>query len=71
MTSILADDNFKRISWMKMIEFRPKFVSRSPIDNKPPLVQVMALRLFRRQAIAWNNAYPVYRRIYAVLGGMS
>ena len=29
---------------MKMIEFRLKFHSRSPIDNKPALVQVMAWR---------------------------
>ena len=48
MTVILIDDNFKCISlnendsipiWISL-----KFVPRSPIDNKPASVQVMAWR---------------------------
>ena len=48
MAAILADDNFKCIFvnendkipiWISL-----KFVPRSPIDNKAPLVQVMAWR---------------------------
>ena len=41
------------------------YAPRSPIDNKPALVQVMA----RRQAITWTNDDPVQWRIYAALGG--
>ena len=48
MATILADDNFEYIFknendripiWISL-----KFVPRSPIDNKPTLVQVMAWR---------------------------
>ena len=38
-----------------------KFVSKSPIDNKSALVQVMA--------ITWISADLVHWRIYAALGG--
>ena len=41
------------------------YAPRSPTDNKPALVQVMA----RRQAITWTNDDPVQWRIYAALGG--
>ena len=48
MAAILADDNFKRIfvneNYRIPISFSLKFVPRSPIDNKPALVQVMAWR---------------------------
>ena len=37
-------------------KFSLKFVAKGPVDNKPPLVQVMA--------ITWTNADPLYRRIY-------
>ena len=50
MAAILADDIFKCIflneSDKILIQISLKFVSRSPIDNKPALVQVMACRLF-------------------------
>ena len=50
MAAILADDIFKCIflneSDRILIQISLKFVSRSPIDNKPALVQVMACRLF-------------------------
>ena len=48
MAAILADDNFKCIflyeNYRIPIRISLKFVSRSPIDNKPALVQVMAWR---------------------------
>ena len=46
MAATLADDNFKFIFLNEndriLIPFSLKFVSRSPIDNTPALVQVMA-----------------------------
>ena len=46
MAAILADDKFKCISLNQndriLIRISLKFVPRSPIDNKPALVQVMA-----------------------------
>ena len=46
MAAILADGNFKRIFLNENdripIRFSLKFVSRSPINNKSALVQVMA-----------------------------
>ena len=48
MAAILADDNFKCIFLNENdkipIRISLKFVSRSPIDNKPALIQVMAWR---------------------------
>ena len=48
MAAILADDIFKRIFLNKngvmLILISLKFVPRSPIDNKPALVHVMAWR---------------------------
>ena len=50
MAAILADDIFKCIFSNEndkiTIQFSLKFVPKSPIDNKPTLVQVMACRLF-------------------------
>ena len=49
MAAILADDIFKSIFLDEndriLIQISLKFVPRSPIDNKPVLVQVMAWRL--------------------------
>ena len=46
MAATLADNNFKCIFLIENdripIQFSLKFVPRSPIDNKPALVQVMA-----------------------------
>ena len=46
IATILADDNFKCILMNEndkiLIQISLKFVPRSPIDNKPALVQVMA-----------------------------
>ena len=71
MATILADDIFKILFMMKMIEFRFKFHW-----NLFPGVQLIiwqhsgnGLAPKRRQAITWNNADPVHRRIYAALGG--
>ena len=48
MATILADDIFKCIFTDEIygipIQISLKFVPRSPIDNKPALVQVMAWR---------------------------
>ena len=48
MAAILADDNFKCIFLNEndrtLIQISLKFVPRSPIHNKPALVQVMAWR---------------------------
>ena len=48
MAAILADDNFKCIFLNEndriLIRISLKFVARSPIDDKPALVQVMAWR---------------------------
>ena len=48
MAAIVADNNFKCIFWNEndkiLIPISLKFVPRSPIDNKPALVQVMAWR---------------------------
>ena len=48
MAAIVADDNFKCIFFYEnnkiSIQISLKFVARSPIDNKPALVQVMAWR---------------------------
>ena len=46
MAAILADDNFRYIFLNENdkipIQISLKFVPRSPIDNKPALIQVMA-----------------------------
>ena len=61
MVPILAYDNFKCIFLNKNgiipIRFSPKFVPRTPIDNKPALVNVMA---WRQQAISHylNQCWP-------------
>ena len=48
MAATLADDLFKWILWNEnnkiAIQISLKFVPRSPIDNKPALVQVMTWR---------------------------
>ena len=48
MAAILADDIFKRIfvneNFIIPIQISLKFVPRSPIDNRPALVQLMAWR---------------------------
>ena len=59
MAVVLADDIFKCTSLYEkdriQIQISLKLVTKSPNDNKPALVQVMA--------------YPVDWRIYAALGG--
>ena len=50
MAATWADDNFKGIFLNEndgiLIKISLKFVPRSPIDNKPALVQVMAWHLW-------------------------
>ena len=48
MAAILADDIFKRVFFNENgripIQISQKFIRKSPIDNKPASVQVMAWR---------------------------
>ena len=37
------------------MNFDEKFVPKDSIDNIPALVQIVAWRLARRQAIIWTN----------------
>ena len=73
MAAILAHDIFKCIFLNEneriSIKIPLKFVPRSPINDKPVLVQVNDLALNRRQAITWTNDGPVHWHIYAGLGG--
>ena len=51
-----------------LIKISLKLVLKGPTD--PALVQIMAWRRIRRQAIIWTIAAdPIYWRIYAALGG--
>ena len=53
------DDMFKCIflyeNVLISIKISLKFVPKGPINNIPALVQMMACRLARRQAIIWSN----------------
>ena len=64
IATTLADDIFKCIYLNENdripIQISLKFVPRSPIVNKPALVQVMA----------WRRIGPIHWRIYAALGGV-
>ena len=55
MVATLADDKFKCIFLNENdripIQFLLKYISKSPVDNKPALVQVMACCLFCTQFI--------------------
>ena len=55
MATILADDIFKWISLNENcripIQISLKFVSKSPVENKPALIQVMAGH--------WTSAEPL------------
>ena len=67
--TILSNTN----SPMKMFNFDKKnsltFAPDGPVNNFPPLVQIMAWhRPGRRQAIIWTNDGIVYWRSYASLG---
>ena len=50
------------------IQISLKYIPKSPIDNKPALVQVMAWRRTGDQAITRTNDDPVHWGIYATLG---
>ena len=45
MAAIFQTTFSNEFSWMKMLEFRLKFVPKGPINNIPLLVQIMAWRL--------------------------
>ena len=67
MATILADDNSDAFAWMIWIS--PKFVPRSPINNKASIGSGDGLALDRQQVITWTNADPVHWCIYVALGG--
>ena len=73
----LADDILKCIfmneKFCILIQISLMFVPKDPIDNKSALVQVMAWRRNRRQAITWDNVDPVHWHIllYVALGKTS
>ena len=58
MAAILTDDNFKCIFFNENVKIpiriSLKFGSRSPLDNKPTLVQVMAWRLVGAKPLPRN-----------------
>ena len=64
MTAIFQTTVSNGFSWMKMCEFRLKFVLKDLINNIPSLVQIMA---WRRQATSYylNQWWLVCWRIYA------
>ena len=69
-----ADDNFLCIFVHEkvciMFTILLKFASKGSIDNTRVLVQVMAWRRIRGQAITWTNTDPLNRCIYAAQGGL-
>ena len=73
MAAILADDNFKCIFLNENdripIRISLHFVPKSPINNKPAFVQVMAWRRTGNKPLPELMLTPVYWRIYAALGG--
>ena len=72
MAAILADNIFKCIFLNEnvriLIQISLKFVPKVPMDNKSALVQIMACRLFGAKPLPKDDD-PIYRRIYAALGG--
>ena len=50
--------------WM---QFSLKFVPKAPIDNNTALVQILAWRLNRRQAIIWTHDGLGWWRIYCMI----
>ena len=66
----MADDNLKCIFWNENdripIQISLKFFPRSPIDNKPSLVQVMAW-----QAVTWPKLTQFTDSYMQHLGEMS
>ena len=76
MAAVLADDIFKCIYLNENdripIQISLKFVPRSPINNKPALVQVMAWCWIGDKPlpeIMITQFIDAYMRIYAALGG--
>ena len=70
MATILADNIFKSIflnenNWIPT-QISLKFVSKSLVDNKPALVQVMT---WHQTTVTWTNDDGVHWSIYAAPGG--
>ena len=73
MAAILADDTFKCIflnenDWIP-IRRSWKFVRKSPTDNKPALVLIMAWRWTGDKPLSEPMFTQIHWRIYAALGG--
>ena len=73
MAAILADDIFKRIFLNENgripIQVSLSFIPKSPIDNIPALVPVMAWRRTGDKPLPEPMIYSVHRCIYATLEG--
>ena len=71
MATISQTTFSNKFSWMKrfvLIRISPTSVPKGPIGNEWTLVQVLAWRRNRWQAITLTNADPVRRRTYAAPG---
>ena len=73
MAAILQMTSSNAFCWTKMfknvsIKISLKFVPKSPINNIPALVQIMAWCRQGDKAIIWTNDGLHYWRIYASLG---
>ena len=75
MAAILADDIFNCIFLNEndriQSQISLKYVPRSPIDNKPALIQLMAWRRIGNKPLSEPifNADPISWCIYVALGG--
>ena len=73
MVAILADDNYKCIFMNEndriLIRISLKCITRSPIDSKPALVQVMARRQTGKKPVSELMLNPVNWHIYSALVG--
>ena len=73
MAIILADNIFKCIFLNEnsriLIQISLKFVPKTPFDNKPALVQVMAWRQTGDKPLPEHNDDPVHWLIYTAPGG--
>ena len=67
-----ADDMFLRIFLNENIWIKKKIIEIHSLGSNWQCISIVSDNGFARsrwQAIIWTNAYPVHRRIYAVLGG--
>ena len=60
--------NQKKKKFCILIQISLKFVPKSPIDNKPALIQVMAWHQAGNKPLPEPNVDPVHWHIYAAHG---